>query len=568
VQVRDPHDEDFGAAASQQMNHALNAVRNSADTAGLCAAIASAAAFRGCVHMMIDLQVATSPAAALAGVDPQQQVAQFEQHIRAQIQQKQRAQPDAVQVSVAVTALPPAGYSSSSWQQLPWAALLSPVCITATSASSGPQQSTAGAHSVRLGLLPTSTQELPEAPRVLVSGYATAAPALASSAAATSRTSSICALLSGQQVWIPAAAAAGRRVLSITLPQQAAAGVSVVALGLLPAAAARDSSNAGSQDQQGQAVHPVVTPLLLCLPEHAAEEVLQLFTRMVDETVDACRAAAGGREPGLDEATAARCAYWRHYVPFSGSWRSLLAAVAAAEQRHAAGSTVDEAAAAAGALSPDTLALSAAALAGKAGPSPAAVQETVGLLAFLACQRMPACLKLALALVQRAQLAELVVQACPRLAMLQKRSCQPDGHSQQGRAQTQHPGAATQQRQQQQQQQQVVHQAGYAADKPVADYMASNQTAAPAVAQAPSQPATQPMAAHKAAADVAAVPAAAAAPSVHCWHMLLAGYPYAGRRAAHVVAKQGHYISRADGLRLGSALLVSILYVLLVKGYL
>jgi hypothetical protein len=160
-----------------------------------------------------------------------------------------------------------------------------------------------GQHSLRVGLLPASLEQLPlqamlTGRRVTIAGV-----------------ESFCQSLGPSQVWLPAAAD-GRRLLSATLP--AVTAPAVLTLHLLPDADAAAAAADGAA--QPGPVHPLASLPLLVLPEAAAEEVLQLFANMVGEVKSRSKDAA------LDEAAAARQAYWQHYVPFVQSWRSLLLA--------------------------------------------------------------------------------------------------------------------------------------------------------------------------------------------------------------------------------------------------
>jgi hypothetical protein len=234
------------------------------------------------------------------------------------------------------------------WQQLPWTALINPVCVATQPGDTGGGGDARGDVLLGLLLLPGSPG-LQARPRVIVSGQGisgsssssdgggssdgssdsssdgsggSASSAWAGGAGAArlsesgSSGGSFCWVLGSGQVWAAAERAKGHRSLSISLPgcREPAA----LALHLLPGAAAGAAQQAGGG---GGHHHPLASLPLLCLPQPAADEVLQLFARMAQEV------AAEGKAPGRPEA--ARRAYWLHYAPFASDWRDLFAAAAA-----------------------------------------------------------------------------------------------------------------------------------------------------------------------------------------------------------------------------------------------
>jgi hypothetical protein len=184
----------------------------------------------------------------------------------------------------------------------------------------------------------------------------------------------------------------------------------VLQLHLLPLAGA-----AGEQPVAGSGVHPLASLPLLVLPSAAAQEVQGLYGRMVEqeeqelaaaaqqaagEAAEAPATAAGAAagpaaHPSLTSA-ASLAAYWQCFAPFARAWVPLLspAAVALPPAAPAAGPSSEAEA---------TRQADAVALAGR---------SVSQLLLFLEQQRMPACLDVAMAGLQKQPALEEVVAAC------------------------------------------------------------------------------------------------------------------------------------------------------------
>jgi hypothetical protein len=368
--------------AQRCLDAAVDALQPAASSVNCGARITGAAVFEGCVHVLLEVELlpdALGQAPGLADLDGL--AAGYQAALQQQLgQDAQLVLGPGHNAMAAVAPATPwedtgAGFST---QQLPWAALATPVCLAAKAR---------GAHSVRVALLASSPAELPPAPRLVVTGHCLAADGSVESS---------CDVLGSQQLWsVPAAAGLGRKLLSISnLATGPAPGV--LTLHLLPDAAPA----AGAQQA---AVHPLASLPLLHLPAAASEEVLKLFAGMVGQVLE--QHSSGGT--AADEPSAARQAYWNHYVPFVHSWRSLLLAVDARAKATAAAQGILHTA------EGQTSTYTAAPAAFVPDDSPASSQAAgkednmagiSSVLTFLADVGMVECLTLALLLVQQAGL--------------------------------------------------------------------------------------------------------------------------------------------------------------------
>ncbi len=323
--------------------------------------------------MLLHVTLSPPPPASLAAATERQQLAAFEAALAAALREE-GLQGEGVQLALLpLDTLPAAeesqqaaGAAGLGWERLPCGALANPVCIASSGDGLAPQQ-------VRLGLLGQAALQLPGQPRVAVMRQGTAA-------AAGGDGSWRCQLLDGpQQVWAPAAAQ-GRRAISLGLPQ--CSGPALLTLHLLPPA------GGGGRSSSPAAAHPLASLPLLCLPEAAAEEALQLFGSMVAEV-----AAAGGT-PAEDESQAARQAFWQHFAPFAYSWGSLML-----EAESGGGSSTGTAAGPVPAAAAHLEEQQEQEQEQEQEQQGAAALQAADLLWFLLGRRMPACLEVALELV-------------------------------------------------------------------------------------------------------------------------------------------------------------------------
>ncbi len=502
----------FAEVAPRILQQARAAVQQAAAEMGAQAVVTSAAALPGCVHVL--LEVALRPAAAAGREEMERQMDAFEAAMRRALQEGLQAeglqaeglQAEGLQLQLMDAAAPAAG-DAGSWQQLPWAALASPVCLQAAAADGDEAAAAyeANPQSVMMGVVGgAATQQLPAQPRVAVTGLQQPAPA------GPAGMDSFSQVLGSAQVWAPPAAAEGRRHLSITLASCPVRPAALV-LYLLPA-----------QGAAGAAAHPLASLPLLCLPPAAAHEVLQLYSRMVGE------AAAGDAEGASDEASAARRAYWGHFVPFAADWRALLAAATAAgqqqrEEQQAGG--------------------------GAAGVLHAQLVRACDLVSFLESQGMAACLEVAAGLVARGGLEAALQQACAGVA------AQPAAAASEAQEPAAVPAAT------------VVAPAGATA----AHGSAQPPPAAAAAPGTPTRPSSRPAAeasstkqqhqspqhgksaagaSSSSAADEQAAPTttshSAPAPAALTWRATLLGFPDAATEAAYLSFKNARCLALFD----------------------
>ncbi len=369
VQVPVAHGEDFAAVAAPQLAQALAGVGQAARAVHLSAMVASAAAFPGCVQLLLEVDLRPQKQQAAAedvgsGLLPALEEA-FRVKITAALQLLESQQHVVLLVEV-VPALPAAGPAAAPcWNSWPCCALVNPVCLAAG-------QQGGASKPVHIGLLPGAAVHLPGQAQVVVTGHCLAGGGVIS----------LCRVLPRAQLWSPAGPGP-RRLLSVAALQEQEEAPAVLKLHVLDAAADVGSPSA--------AAHPLASLPLLCLPPAAAEEVLVAFAGMVQ---DVAEAAAGGA--ACDEAQAARQAYWQHYVPFVTCWRSLMLLAAAGSMAHDAPAAM----AVAAAPSEEAIAMAPGAMEQEAVALLA--DQTRQLLAFLAAHGMAACLEVARGLVARA----------------------------------------------------------------------------------------------------------------------------------------------------------------------
>jgi hypothetical protein len=312
-------------------------------------------------------------------------------------------EPVAQVMVAAVPAVPGPVPSSTPWTRLPWSCLPSPVCLqgrrdqaqqAAAAAAADDddddddsqhlaqlaqqhdwqqagqqhqQQRQAPAPDIRLALLPGFHEELPARPLVVLTGL---------QLGAGSALRSMCHVAADEQLWLPAASEGARRLLGVSslpagpapavltlqlLPKvpgaAAAAPVAPEPEGLAPQPAPKQATPHQAEPQAASAnpavtgaaeaatslaagggasmVHPLASLPLLQLPPAACAEVLAMFAAMVRQLMAAATSPAASHEPA-----AQRQVYWRYFVPFVCSWRTLLLLLltdAARSQRPATG---------------------------------------------------------------------------------------------------------------------------------------------------------------------------------------------------------------------------------------
>ncbi len=370
----------FTDSAQPYMHVARAAVEQQAAAQGLAARITNAAAFPGCVHVLLNVRLEPLPAGQAGGGGAQDvsdaQLQLLAAHISCSMGQavevRQLAAGDGralVPAAVLAAAVEPC--DEDGWLDLRTAALATPVCVSTAAAgpaaedpgvAAAPGNSPAGGSSstVAVGLLPHCPSGLPARPKVVVAGQ--------------SASGSSCRVLGAGPVWTSPAGQVHRH-MAVHLP--AFDSPTALTLHVLPAEGAAATGPAGSAQVHptgpaGSAqVHPIASLPLLALPAPCCDEVLAMFSGALQELQ---QQAGGG------EAQAARRAYWGHYVPFVQIWEGLLAAA----QSAAGGAPAD---------------------------SEAAVSDAASLLTFLAAQGMPACLQLAAGLLHTAGLDEAVAAA-------------------------------------------------------------------------------------------------------------------------------------------------------------
>jgi hypothetical protein len=522
--------ETFQSAAQPALKQALDGLQAAAQSVHLAARVTHTAAFPGCVHVLMDVVLLPDAATAdgqqlgtgrgtaahdgrchaapeLSPAMAQALAAALEAH----------AAEDGRQILAAVVPAVPEEVEPAFWLDLPWAALLSPVCLT--TAEEGEEVAGSGRQSARVGLLPGSTSQLPAQPRAVVTGHVVTGAGV----------ESVCEVVEQTHIWAPAAAE-GRRVLSVSgLP--ATATPAVLSLHVLPGPVAA----AAAAGDGPAVVHPLASLPLLCLPEAAAEEVLQLFAGMVQENIEA--AAAGDSSAAGDELTAARQAYWRHFVPFASSWRSLLLAAAAMQEPGCAAAAVPDRYEAVGGTA--GMACSPAAT---PASLPDLLEDATELVTFLASHGLLACLELAAALLFSVGLAAGPLQppaaeAAPEVAA--------EVATTQEQQQQQQQSSSTQQDQEQQQEGAAV--SGAERQGRVSNEPGSKAPAAPHATSAAQEalPSSKPgsKGGHKAgspAADQLDVPAQP------CWRHLLHGFPQPATEAAYLAFKNRRCLAQ-DG---------------------
>jgi hypothetical protein len=318
LQIPTPEHGDFQAVADAYVQRALQTVCGSAQRVAMRATVTGTAAFEGCVHLLLEVTLEGGPAAApgTTSVVPLEAPACEFSHALVAAIQEQDALASGMPVAATVVplgiasaaAIGPGGVDEAMWNELPLAALVSPVCVAGSD----------GDCHILLGLLPGASQQLPAQPKVVAS-Y--------SSWNGSKGMQCSTHVLAGDRVWVPAAGTAGRSRLGLRLPPVPAV-PAVATLHVLPGP--EEEAGAGAA---GRAAHPVASLSLLCLPAAAAEEVLQLWAVMLQELSEQAEQAAAadsGSTAALDGAATARKAYWCHLLPFVHCWAGLLAAAEAA----------------------------------------------------------------------------------------------------------------------------------------------------------------------------------------------------------------------------------------------
>jgi hypothetical protein len=390
-----PPCEDANAFAARVSSAAREALAQAAAASGGQLLAASAAATSGSVHVVVSGALALPRHAVQAMLVGGSSAQQALQHLLTPTPDGCSAAGEGLEVQLVLSA---AGAAGAAQQHGTVPGLVTPLCVVCPGGAGGPRElqegsaaATATPQARGMGSVQVTIQL--NAALLQEAGLAQGQQVRVLLDRSTASGSSL-ALAECLTATI-AASSSGSGTQQLSLELQGPSTPVVLLLHLLPTPHQQPhqaqthnpglgSSREAAAPAQPPLVHPLASLPLLCLPYAAAQECLQLFSRMTQQVQEAssggpAAAAAGGAAGASAAGAASFQAFTQHYAAFALEWAWLLA--------HNGGEQLCPAA------------------------EEAAARQLVSLLRFLSVQGMPACLQLACEALESKsqQLAERVV---------------------------------------------------------------------------------------------------------------------------------------------------------------